>query len=159
MPEDRIQFGDEMTAPSPSQSSPQAYENARRAVDAIHARDPKRDGDGLPAELSYADAMEAWVARLVPEATPLLRLAARCQHLERWSVSRDRFPEGRAGYHQWRQFLYGVQAELAARVLREAGITETEAAMAADWVAKKGLMTNPGTQALEDAAILVFLER
>jgi len=140
-------------------SSPQAYESARREIDAIHARDPKRDARGRPAELSYADAVEAWVVRLVPEASPLLRLAARCQHLERWSVPRERFPEGRAGYHQWRQSLYGVQAALAGRVMAGAGIAAQERARATEWIAKKGLATNPGTQALEDAAILVFLER
>ena len=30
--------------------------------------------------------------------------------------------------------------------------------MVATWVSKTGLKTNPGTQALEDAACLVFLE-
>ena len=34
----------------------------------------------------------------------------------------------------------------------------TEADLAATWVSKSGLKTNPGTQALEDAACLVFLE-
>jgi tRNAThr (cytosine32-N3)-methyltransferase len=33
-----------------------------------------------------------------------------------------------------------------------------EAAEVATWVSKTGLKTNPGTQALEDAACLVFLE-
>ena len=35
---------------------------------------------------------------------------------------------------------------------------QEEAADAATWVSKSGLKTNPGTQALEDAAVLVFLE-
>jgi tRNAThr (cytosine32-N3)-methyltransferase len=39
-----------------------------------------------------------------------------------------------------------------------AGLSATEAAEAAVWVSKTGLKTNPGTQALEDAACLVFLE-
>src|SRR5471032_1593451 len=102
--------------------------------------------------------MEAWVARLVSDATPLLRLAARCQHLERWSVPRATFPMDRAGYLQWRKSLYTKQAERARALLIEAGLPSTDAAEVATWVAKSGLKTNPGTQALEDAACLVFLE-
>jgi hypothetical protein len=102
--------------------------------------------------------MEAWVARLGPDAPPLLRLAARCQHLERWSVPRGTFPDGRAGYLKWRQSLYRKQADRARDLLGQAGVSAAEADAAAAWVAKAGLQTYPGTQALEDAACLVFLE-
>jgi tRNAThr (cytosine32-N3)-methyltransferase len=135
-----------------------AYARARTLIDQAHSADPRRASDGRAAELVYADRMEAWVARLVPDATPLLRLAARCQHLERWSVPRTEFPLDRAGYLRWRKSLYTKQAERARILLREAGVSETEAADVATWVAKSGLKTNPGTQALEDAACLVFLE-
>ena len=43
-------------------------------------------------------------------------------------------------------------------MLLEAGVPTEEAAEVATWVSKSGLKTNPGTQALEDAACLVFLE-
>jgi tRNAThr (cytosine32-N3)-methyltransferase len=102
--------------------------------------------------------MESWVARVAAEPTPLLRLAARCQHLERWLVPRASFPEGKAGYLAWRKFLYTKQAERARALLLEAGVSAEEAAEVATWVSKSGLKTNPGTQALEDAACLVFLE-
>jgi tRNAThr (cytosine32-N3)-methyltransferase len=136
----------------------EAYDAARRRIDAAHAADPDRTRDCRPAELVYADRMEAWVVRLVPEASPVLRLAARCQHLERWSVPRSTYPEGKAGYHAWRRSLYTRQAERARALLLEAGVSEAEAADAATWVSKTGLMKNAGTQALEDAACLVFLE-
>ncbi|BET65778.1 hypothetical protein ASA1KI_06960 [Opitutales bacterium ASA1] len=139
-------------------STTQAHDEARRRIDAAHATDPNRTRDGLPAELVYADRMEAWVVRLVPDASPVLRLAARCQHLERWSVPRSTYPEGKAGYHAWRRSLYTRQAERARALLLEAGVSEAEAADAATWVSKTGLMKNAGTQALEDAACLVFLE-
>ena len=106
----------------------------------------------------YADRGEAWVVRLVPDASPLLRLAARCQHLERWSVPRATFPMDKPGYHAWRRNLYTRQAGRARDLLLTAGIMATEADEVAGWVAKSGLKTNPGTQALEDAAVLVFLE-
>jgi hypothetical protein len=136
----------------------QSYARARESIDAAHAADPRRTSDGRPAELVYADRMEAWVARLVHEAAAVLRLAARCQHLERWSVPRDSFPPGKAGYFAWRKSLYAKQAERARSLLIAAGVPENEAAEAAAWVSKTGLKTNAGTQALEDAACLVFLE-
>jgi tRNAThr (cytosine32-N3)-methyltransferase len=135
-----------------------AYDQARTLIDQAHAADPKRAGDGRPAELVYAERMENWVARVAAEPISLLRLAARCQHLERWSVPRASFPDGKVGYLSWRKSLYAKQAERARTLLLEAGVAENEAAEVATWVAKNGLKTNPGTQALEDAACLVFLE-
>ena len=135
------------------------YENARRLIDLAHSADPHPAPDGRPAELVYADHMENWVTRVAAEPTPLLRLAARCQHLERWRVPRATFPEGKAGYLAWRKSLYTKQAERARSLLLEAGVAPTEAAEVATWVSKSGLKSNPGTQALEDAACLVFLEK
>lgn len=136
-----------------------SYDQARTAIDAAHSADPKHTDDGLPAELVYADRMEAWVAKLVDDATSLLLLAARCQHLERWSVPRDTYPMDKPGYLKWRQGLYVKQAERARELLIGAGISAEEAEEVATWVSKSGLKTNPGTQALEDAAVLVFLEK
>lgn len=135
-----------------------SYDQARTAIDAAHAADPKHTADGQPAELVYADRMEAWVAKLVDDAKPLLRLAARCQHLERWSVPRDTYPMDKPGYHAWRRNLYVKQSDRARELLIAAGVSADEAEEVATWVSKNGLKTNPGTQALEDAAVLVFLE-
>lgn len=135
-----------------------AHERARALVDAAHAADPRRAADGRPAELVYAERMEAWVGRLSPDGPPLLRLAARCQHLERWSVPRADFPEGKAGYFAWRKSLYLRQSERARELLLQAGFGPAEAEQLAGWVAKRGLKVDPGAQALEDAACLVFLE-
>ncbi len=136
-----------------------AFARARELIDQAHAADPARGADGRPAELVYAERMEAWVARLVPDASTLLRLAARCQHLERWSVPRTTFPDGKVGYLTWRKSLYTKQAERARELLLAAGLAATDAAEVATWVSKTGLKTNAGTQALEDAACLVFLEK
>jgi hypothetical protein len=135
-----------------------AHAQARALIDAAHAHDPVRLPDGRAAELAYADRLEAWVGQLVPDASPLLRLAARCQHLERWSVPRNSFSLDKPGYHAWRRSLYTKQAERARGLLLEAGVAPAEAADVATWVSKTGLKTNAGTQALEDAACLVFLE-
>jgi tRNAThr (cytosine32-N3)-methyltransferase len=135
-----------------------AYAQARQLIDAAHAADPARAPDGRAAELVYGERVEAWVARLVPDASPALRLAARSQHLERWLTPRATFPEGKVGYLSWRRSLYTQQAERARALLLDAGVPATEAADVATWVSKTGLKTNAGTQALEDAAVLVFLE-
>jgi hypothetical protein len=136
----------------------EALVRARELVDAAHAADPSRTPDGRPAELVYADRMEEWITRLVPDASPLLRLAARCQHLERWTVPREDFPVGRAGYNAWRRTLYRKQADRAKELLLQAGVPEAEADEVATWVSKTGLRRVAGTQALEDAACMVFLE-
>ncbi len=133
------------------------YQKARELIDAAHSADPHRSGDGRPAELVYADRMEHWVAQVSAPA-PLLGLAARCQHLERWTVPRTSFPEGKTGYFAWRKSLYASQAARARDLLESAGVSPAEAAEVATWVSKTGLKTNPNTQALEDAACLVFLE-
>lgn len=135
-----------------------AADRARAAIDAAHEADPNRTRDGRAAEVVYADRMEKWITRIVPAAEPVLRLAARCQHLERWSVPRNSFPIGKPGYLAWRRSLYVKQAERARELLVGAGLPVESAAEAATWVSKTGLKTNPGTQALEDAAVLVFLE-
>jgi len=135
-----------------------AAARARVLIDAAHGADPGRARDGRAAELAYADQMEKWVVRIAPGADDTLRLAARCQHLERWLVPRGSFPAGKAGYLAWRRSLYVKQAERARQLMLEAGMTPAQAGDAATWVSKTGLRTNAGTQALEDAAVLVFLE-
>ena len=57
-----------------------AFARARELIDTAHRADPNPTGDGRPAELVYADRMEAWIMKLVPEASPRLRLAARSQY-------------------------------------------------------------------------------
>lgn len=139
-------------------NEPNHYQRARRAIDAAHEADPRRAPDGRAAELVYADRVEAWVARLVPAAPPHLLLAARCQHLERFLTPRSTFPEGKVGYLQWRKLLYRKQAQRARELALEAGLSALEAEAIARWVSKTDLKNDPGSQALEDAAVLVFLE-
>jgi hypothetical protein len=135
-----------------------SYSRARKLIDAAHEADPNRLPDGRAAELVYADRMENWILRLDAGAPELLRLASRCQHLERWSIPRSSFPMDRIGYLSWRKSLYGKQAARARELLLQAGVDAAEAEEVATWVSKSGLKSNAGTQALEDAACLVFLE-
>lgn len=134
------------------------YEHARKLIDEAHSTDPERTTDGLAAELVYADRVESWVLKLDPAAPEILRLAARCQHLERWRIPRSSFPQDRTGYLEWRRSLYQIQAGRARDLLLQAAVPASEAEDAYRWVSKTGLKSDAGTQLLEDAAVLVFLE-
>lgn len=129
---------------------------AGAAIDAAHAADPERR-DGQPAELRYADAVERWVCRLVDAPTPVLRLAARAQHLERWTLPRSAYPMDRPGYHAWRTEQYRRQGARARELCLAAGLAAADAERVELLVAKR-LAREPDGQALEDAACLVFLE-
>lgn len=129
---------------------------ARAAIDQAHAADPEQR-DGRPAELAYADAVEAWVRRLRPDASDILLLAARAQHLERWSLPRTSYPQDRAGYHAWRTEQYRRQGVRAHELCLAAGVSEAATARIEALVGKR-LPTDPEGQTLEDAACLVFLE-
>jgi hypothetical protein len=133
------------------------FEAALAAIDALHAEDPERV-DGVPAELRYARRMSAALEELAPDASEALRLAVRAQHLQRWRIPRSDYPEGKAGYHQWRTAQSKAHAELAAAAVRDAGYDEATAERVARLVRKKDLKRDPEAQALEDAACLVFLE-
>src|SRR4051812_3711092 len=92
--------------------------------DAANARDPNVtlvDGVAQPKELAYARRMTQWLDRLESKASVPLRLAARSQHLMRWSIPRSDYPMDRAGYLKWRTTLYDFHADKAAEILRDVG--------------------------------------
>ncbi|MCC6414313.1 MAG: DUF4202 domain-containing protein [Opitutaceae bacterium] len=142
----------------PFEKDPGPEIRALSLIAAAHRQDPTLDANGQPAELVYADRMAAWVAKLAPDGPLHLFVAARCQHLERFLTPRNTFPEGKVGYLQWRKSLYHKQAARARELALEAGMTESQADDIARWVSKTDLQKDAGSQALEDAAVLVFLE-
>lgn len=132
-------------------------DQARAALDAANAADPKREADGRPASLRYADGIDRWIARLVPTPSPHLQVAARGQHLERWAIARETFPMDRPGYHAWRRAVHARQGDRARELL--AGIlTEDDRERIAVLVAKAAPKGDAEGQALEDAACLLFLD-
>ena len=97
---------------------------ALEAFDRANAADPNCetvDGVARPKELLYGRRMSDWLERLYPEATPALRLAVRCQHIERWQVPRKTYPEGRVGYLTWRRDLKALHAKRAGEILEDEG--------------------------------------
>ncbi len=130
-------------------------------LETLHAADPKRvevDGEPVAAELAWARRVGAWVTRLQPQASAALRLAASCQHLERWTLPRSAYPSGREGYLAWRREQGRRQGERARETLAACGWDAETAARVASLVRKEGLGRDPETRALEDAACLAFLE-
>jgi hypothetical protein len=137
------------------------FASAVERIDATNARDPNRTvvgGVEVPHELHYARRMTEWLGRLEPGASEALRLAARCQHLERWVIPRSQYPMTRAGYHRWRTELGRFHAERAGEILRGVGYDGATVARVQALVRKEGLKTDAETQTLEDVACLVFLE-
>ena len=129
--------------------------------DAANAEDPNRevvDGRERPKALVYAERLTAMLARLAPDASEALRLAARCQHLQRWKIPRADYPMTRAGYYQWRNRLRDFHAELAREMLNEVGYDGATIARVASLIRKEALKTDGEAQALEDVVALVFLE-
>ena len=130
-------------------------------IDAANREDPTQelvDGVPTPHELAYARRLTAWVLRLRPDASEALRIAARGQHIRRWTIPRDRYERNRRGYLRWREALKAFHAEQVTQLMRDEGYEEDASARVRTLILKKQLATDPETQALEDALCLVFLE-
>jgi len=92
--------------------------------DTLNARDPNTvivGGEKQPKELVYAERLSEMLNRYAPDATEALQLAARAQHIQRWTVPRSDFPMTKAGYMQWRGKLKRIHADIAAQVMAEHG--------------------------------------
>jgi hypothetical protein len=134
-------------------------EEALAAIDAVNAEDSRRDpATAEPVELAYGRRMSAALAAFAPDASEPLRIAVRAQHIARWRIARDAYPEGVVGYKRWRADLGRMHGDLAADIARAAGYDDPTAARVRDLVMKKGLKRDPEAQILEDVACLVFLE-
>lgn len=137
------------------------FQRAIARFDAANAEDPNRDaanGRDRPRELVYAERMTAMLARFAPEASEVVRLAARCQHIQRWKIPRADYPPTRVGYHQWRLRLRDFHAELSATILREAGYDDATIGRVRSLIRKEALKTDAEAQMLEDVVDLTFLE-
>ena len=92
------------------------------------------------------------------DASEVLRLAARGQHLCRWMIPRDSYPMTRVGYLQWREALKKFHAQRAGEILREVGYPEDAIERVQQLNLKKNFPRDPEGRVLEDALCLVFLE-
>jgi hypothetical protein len=130
------------------------------AIDDANARDPRSvdiDGRAVPVELLYGRRMSAALAAMTPDASELLQIAVRGQHIERWTSPRTNYPPGRAGYLKWRSDLKDFHAHRMGEIMAAAGYTSEEGARVGALVRKERLRTDPEAQTLEDVACIIFL--
>jgi hypothetical protein len=130
------------------------------AIDNANACDPHTaqiDGRALPAELLYGQRMSDALARMDPDASELLRIAARGQHIERWTSPRTAYPPGRAGYLKWRNDLKEFHARRLGEIMAAAGYGPQDVTRVGAIVRKERLRSDPEVQMLEDVVCIVFL--
>ena len=121
-------------------------------IDRFNRDDPKQ------YELPYSQWLTDWVKRLEPNPSEELLIVARGQHVGRWQIPRDSFPDDRKGYLAWREKLKSFHAEKVAGFMRAAGYPPESIAQAERIILKKNIR-DPEAQVIEDALCLVFLEK
>lgn len=143
-------------------SSDSRFSAALAQFDAANAEDPNQetDADGRvwPKELLYGHRMSDCLARVAPDAPEAVQLAARCQHIRRWTIPRHDFPMDRPGYHQWRNTLKKFHATLAGEILTGVGYDQATIKRVQALLQKQQLAHDADVQLLEDVICLVFLE-
>ena len=137
------------------------FDRAIALFDAANAQDPNiesADGCDWPKELLYAQRMSDMLERFAPDASEAVRLACRAQHIQRWTSPRKDYPMTPEGYQAWRTALYKFHADLAGKLMAQAGYDEEMIKRVKKVVGKRGLKVNPETQLMEDVVDLVFIE-
>ncbi|MCW5515682.1 DUF4202 domain-containing protein [Muriicola sp. Z0-33] len=134
---------------------------AFRLFDLANSADPNSEdyqGESYPKEVLYAMRMTEKLKAFAPNASESLQLAARCQHICRWEISRDAYEMNRTGYLKWRQALKKFHAQKASEILTEVGYSENLIREVCILLEKKQMKKNPDSQTLEDVICLVFLQ-
>lgn len=131
------------------------------AIDAENADDPKSievGGALRPFALVYGERMSARLAKLAPQASDLLKIAARAQHIRRFDTPRSAYPMDKVGYYAWRNALKVHHAEVVGRLMAKLGWSQAEIDRVGQLVRKEAIKRDPEAQTVEDCASLVFLE-
>lgn len=123
-----------------------------KKIDELNSQDPHQ------RELLYSERLTEWVMKLDPSAPEELRIAARGQHVQRWTLPREQYAMNRQGYLRWRETLKKFHAETVAGLMRESGYEEAKMERVKTLILKKNLRSDSDTQTLENALCLVFLQ-
>ena len=135
------------------------FADAIARIDAANGADPETEeveGRTWPKALLYSLRMSACLEEQSSDASEALRLAVRCQHIQRWKMPRGDFPVGRLGYRQWRTELARYHAQTAGDILRDVGYDDALVERVESLVRKERFKADPEAQILEDVACLVF---
>jgi len=132
------------------------------AIDNCNSADPNQEldltsGTMFPKELLYGQRMSQELALFLPNASEHLQIAARGQHIERWTSARSDYPEGRAGYKKWRSQLALFHAAQVGGLMENIGYASSDIERVKFLLQKRQLRRDDETQALEDVICLVFL--
>jgi hypothetical protein len=128
------------------------YEAFVERVRRVHGEDPKGAAE------RYHATLVSYLEELVEAPSEALLIAGWCQHVRRWTLSRDAYPRTTAGYRRWRSELGRRHAETARELALEVGFPEEIAARAGQIILHKALARDPDGMTLEDAACLTFLK-
>lgn len=134
---------------------------AIEAFDAYHRKDPNaeiKDGASFPSELLYVQRLTDRLNAFAPHASEAVKLAARCQHIGRWEIPRNKYPQDKKGYLQWRNEEKMRHAQIAEQILQDCDYEKEMIDNVKLLLLKKELHSNAGTQLLEDVVCMVFLE-
>lgn len=132
-----------------------------KLFDEYNQQDPRTfvwEGQIYPQEYFFALKLHEWVVKLDPNASEELLLASRCQHIGRWEMPREDYPEGREAYLKWRKDLAQRHATIATRLLATAGYTAETIDRVTEILLKKRLKVDADVQTMENALCLVFLQ-
>lgn len=129
--------------------------------DEYNQRDPRSftwEGTVYPQEYFFAIKLYEWVLKLDPDASEELLLASRSQHIGRWEIPREDYPEGREAYLKWRKDLGQHHAKIVAEQMTQAGYRKEQVERVAQIILKKRIKVDAEVQTMENAVCLVFLE-
>lgn len=129
---------------------------ALTAIDAANAADPTLEA-GRPAALLYGERMSVELAALTPDAGEILQIAARGQHVERWLLPRRDYPDGKAGYLEWRREQGRRHGARVAGIMADAGYGAADCDRVQVLLRKEGIKRDAEVQALEDAICFTFI--
>lgn len=137
------------------------FQQAIQLIDHENSRDPNKEihnGKEYPKELLYAQRMTEWLSKVNSQASEALQLAARSQHICRWTIPRESYTMDRKGYLLWRTRLKEFHANKAAGILEQCGYNQATIDRVKSLIVKQRMKTDPESQALEDVVCLVFME-
>lgn len=137
------------------------FEAVVAAIDAANADDPRKtvvDGIEQPYEIVYAQRMTERLAAMYPDASEVLRIAARAQHIRRWDIPRSTYPEGRNGYNDWRKACREHHGVVISKIMTEHGYAPDDIARVVMLIKKEQLKKDRESQALENVVDVVFVD-
>jgi len=134
-------------------------DTAFQLFDDYNKQDPRGfewQGISYPQEYFFAIKLYEWVLKLNPDADEELLLASHSQHIGRWEIPRENYPEGREPYLKWRKDLALHHAAITGALMKQAGYNDDEQIeRVSQIILKKRLKVDADVQTMENALCLV----